>query len=119
MGDSAQYTEASSSKKIYMLGITGDQSINGVTPLVTQGFTKSLARMNVPAQLVVPRNMSDVKFNELRQILVQAGRAKTVNDAFAVDYCQSLNQMPDSNIQGYYNLQVSEWQRLSSGVSLK
>jgi tripartite-type tricarboxylate transporter receptor subunit TctC len=119
MGDSAQYTEASSPKKIYMLGITGDQNINGVAPLISQGFTKSLARMNVPAQLVVPKNMPDLKFNEIREILVKAGRAKTVNNAFAVDYCQSLNQMLDSNIQGYYNLQVSEWQRLSSGVSLK
>ena len=119
MGDSAQYTEASSPKKIYMLGITGDQPVNGVMPLVTQGFTKSLARMNVPAQLVVPKNMSDAKFNDLRQILVQAGKSKTVNDSFAVDYCQSLNQMPESNTQGYYNLQVAEWQRLSSGVSLK
>ena len=119
MGDSAQYTEACSPKKIYMLGITGDQPVNGVMPLVTQGFTKSLARMNVPAQLVVPKNMSDAKFNDLRQILVQAGKSKTVNDSFAVDYCQSLNQMPESNTQGYYNLQVAEWQRLSSGVSLK
>ena len=119
MGDSAQYTATASPKKIYALGITGDQPVNGVVPLVTQGFTKSLARMNVPAQLVVPKNMSESKFNDLRQILVKAGRAKTVNDAFAVDYCQSLNQMPESNTQGYYNLQVAEWQRLSSGVSLK
>jgi len=119
IGDSAQYTEAGSPKKIYMLGITGDQTINGVAPLVTQGFTRNLARMNVPAQLVVPKNMSESKFNDLRQILVKAGQSKTVNDSFAVDYCQSMNQMPTENLQGYYNLQVAEWQRLSSGVSLK
>jgi tripartite-type tricarboxylate transporter receptor subunit TctC len=119
IGDSEQYTTAGSPKKIYMLGITGDQTVNGITPLISQGFTKSLARMNVPAQLVVPKNLSDAKFNEWREILVRAGRAKSVNDAFAVDYCQSMNQMPTENLQGYYNLQVSEWQRLSSGVSLK
>jgi tripartite-type tricarboxylate transporter receptor subunit TctC len=119
IGDSEQYTTAGSPKKIYMLGITGDQTVNGIAPLISQGFTKSLARMNVPAQLVVPKNLSDAKFNEWREILVRAGRAKSVNDAFAVDYCQSLNQMPTENLQGYYNLQVSEWQRLSSGVSLK
>lgn len=119
MGDSAQYTQPNSPKKIYMLGVTGDQTINNVSPLITQGFPKSLARMNVPAQLVVPKTISETKFNELRQILVQAGRAKSVNDAFAVDYCQSLNQMPTENLQGYYNLQVSEWQRLAAGVTLK
>lgn len=119
IGDSAQYTNSKSPKKIYMLGVTGDQTINGIAPLITQGFPKSLSRMNIPAQLVVPKTLPDTKFREWREILVKAGRAKSVNDAFAVDYCQSLNQMPEENLQGYYNLQVSEWQRLSSGVSLK
>jgi tripartite-type tricarboxylate transporter receptor subunit TctC len=119
IGDSEPYTKTSSPKKIYMLGITGDLPVNGIVPLTTQGFPKSLARMNVPAQLVVPKNLSDAKFNEWREILVRAGRAKSVNDAFAVDYCQSMNQMPTENLQGYYNFQVSEWQKLSNGVSLK
>jgi hypothetical protein len=119
IGDSEQYTKDGSPKKVYALGITGDQTVNGIAPLVSQGFPKSLARMNVPAQLVVPKNMPDSKFNELREILVKAGRSKTVNDSFATDYCQSMNQMPTENLQAYYNLQVSEWQRLSSGVSLK
>lgn len=119
IGDSEQYAKEGSPKRVYMLGITGDKTVAGVAPMVTQGFPKSLARMNIPAQLLVPRNVSDAKFAEWREILVQAGKAKSVQDSFAKDYCESLNQMPTDQIQGYYHMQVAEWQRLSSGVSLK
>jgi tripartite-type tricarboxylate transporter receptor subunit TctC len=119
LGDSEQYARPGSPKRVYMLGITGDKTVAGVAPMITQGFSKSLARMNIPAQLVVPRTTSDVKFNEWREILVKAGQSKSVQDSFARDYCESLNQMPTDQIQGYYNMQVVEWQRLSSGVTLK
>jgi len=119
IGDSIQYTKADSPKRVYMLGITGDKSVAGVTPLVAQGFPKSLNRMNVPAQLVVPKNVPETKFNEWREILVKAGQARSVQESFAKDYCESMNQMPTDQIQGYYHMQVVEWQRLSTGVSLK
>lgn len=119
IGDSEQYSKADSPKRVYMLGITGDKTVAGVAPMVNQGFPKSLARMNIPAQLLVPKNISDARFAEWRDILVQAGRSKSVQQAFAKDYCESLNQMTSDQIQGYYHMQVAEWQRLSSGVSLK
>jgi tripartite-type tricarboxylate transporter receptor subunit TctC len=119
LGDSEQYTKAGSPKRVYMLGITGDKNVAGVTPLISQGFPKSLARMNVPAQLLVPRNLADNKFAEWREILVQAGRAPSVQQAFDADHCESLNHMPTDQIQGYYHMQVVEWQRLSTGISLK
>jgi tripartite-type tricarboxylate transporter receptor subunit TctC len=119
LGDSEQYTKPGAPRQVYALGLTGDKSVGGVSPLVTQGFTKSLARMNVPAQLLVPKSMPEAKFTELRNILVQAGRSKTVQQAFDKDFCESLNQMPTDQIQGYYYMQMVEWQRLSSGVSLK
>jgi tripartite-type tricarboxylate transporter receptor subunit TctC len=119
LGDSEPYTKSGSPKHVYMLGITGEKTVAGVSPMIAQGFPKSLTRMNVPAQLLVPRNLSDTKFNEWREILVQAGRTPSVQRAFAADYCESLNQMPTDQIQGYYHMQVAEWQRLSAGVSLK
>lgn len=119
IGDSEQYARAGSPKRVYMLGLTGDKTVAGVAPMVSQGFPRALSRMNVPAQLLVPRNLSESKFNEWREILVKAGQARSVQDSFAKDYCESLNQMPTDQIQGYYHMQVVEWQRLSSGVSLK
>jgi tripartite-type tricarboxylate transporter receptor subunit TctC len=119
IGDSEQYSKPNSPRRVYMLGITGDKTVAGVNPLTSQGFAKTLERMNVPAQLVVPKSTPDAKFKEWREILVQAGQSKPVQESFARDYCNSLNQMPDDQIQGYYHMQVVEWQRLSSGVSLK
>lgn len=119
IGDSEQYTRPDSPKKLYMLGLTGDKTVSGVAPMIVQGFPKALSRMNVPAQLLVPRNLADNKLTEWREILVKAGRAVSVQRAFAADYCESMNQMPTEQIQGYYHMQVVEWQRLSSGVSLK
>jgi tripartite-type tricarboxylate transporter receptor subunit TctC len=119
LGDSEQYAKPGTPKQIYLLGLTGEKTVSGVAPLITQGFSKSLSRMDVPAQLVIPKTVSDAKFQEWRKILVQAGKAKTVQESFARDYCESMNQMPDNKIQAYYNMQVSEWQKLSNGVSLR
>lgn len=117
LGDSAQYKEGKN--QVNVLGITGTQSIDGVTPLINQGFTKDLAVMNVPAQLLVPVGMSDAKFNELREILVKAGRGKGVQEAYDVDRCQNINQMPDIELQNWYRKQTEDWKRLTTGVTLK
>jgi tripartite-type tricarboxylate transporter receptor subunit TctC len=119
LGDSEQYTKPGAPRQVYMLGLTGEKTVSGVAPLVSQGFPKTLALMDVPAQLLVPKTVSNAKFAEWRDILVQAGRAPGVQQAFAKDYCESLNQMPGSQLQSYYNTQVNTWQRLSNGVSLK
>jgi len=119
LGDSEQYSKPGAPRQVYLLGLTGEKTVSGVAPLITQGFPKSLARMDVPAQLLVPKTMADARFTELRDILVAAGRAEIVQQAFAKDYCQGLNQMPTAQLQPYYNMQVTEWQKLSSGVSLK
>ena len=118
LGDSMQYAQANSPKRVYMLGITGDKTVAGVAPLITQGFPKTLARMNIPAQLVVPKNVSDEKFTAWRNILVRAGSSKLVQDSFVLDYCESMNQMPTDQIQPYYNMQTVEWHRLTQGVKL-
>ena len=119
LGDSEQYAKPGAPRQVYLLGLTGEKTVSGVAPLITQGFPKSLGRMDVPAQLVLPKTVSDTKFAEWRKILVQAGQARTVQESFAKDYCESMNQMPDDQIQGYYNMQTVEWQKLSNGVSLK
>jgi tripartite-type tricarboxylate transporter receptor subunit TctC len=119
LGDSEQYAKPGAPRQVYLLGLTGEKTVSGVAPLITQGFPKSLGRMDVPAQLVLPKTVSDTKFTEWRKILVQAGQARTVQESFAKDYCESMNQMPDDQIQGYYNMQTVEWQKLSNGVSLK
>lgn len=116
MGDSAQYVEVN---KINVLGATGPRTVNGVKPLSSQGFTKDLDLMDIPAQLLVPTSFPDSKAKEIRDIFVQAGRQPNVLDSYKLDYCQSNNQMLDKDIQPWYNKQTADWRRLTKGVVLK
>ncbi len=116
MGDSAQYVETN---KLNVLGATGSKTINGVKPLSSQGFTKDLDVMDVPAQLLVPVTFPEAKAKEIRDIFVQAGKRQAVLDSYKPDYCQSNNQMADRDIQPWYAKQTADWKRLTQGVNLK
>lgn len=117
LGDSAQYLEGR--VKVYQLGVTGTQVVNGIQPLSQQGFTKDLELMNVPAQLVVPATVSDSRVRELREIFLRAGKSTAVAEAYKVDFCPSINQMPDAEVQPWYARQVADWKRLTTGVNLQ
>ena len=116
MGDSAQYVETN---RLNVLGATGSKTIGNVRPLSSQGFTRDLDVMDVPAQLLVPNSFPEAKAREIRDIFVQAGRRPAVLDSYKPDYCQSLNQMSDRDIQPWYSRQTADWRRLTQGVSLK
>jgi len=116
MGDSAQYVETN---RLNVLGATGSKSIGNVRPLSSQGFVRDLDVMDVPAQLLVPNSFPEAKARDIRDIFVQAGRRQAVLDSYRPDYCQSLNQMSDRDIQPWYAKQTQDWKRLTQGVSLK
>lgn len=116
MGDSAQYVETN---RLFVLGATGAKTVNGVRPLSSQGFTKDLDVMDVPAQLLVPTTFPEAKAQEIRNIFLEAGRRQAVLDSYKPDFCQSNNQMLDKDIQPWYNKQTQDWRRLTQGVSLK
>lgn len=116
MGDSAQYVETN---KLSVLGATGPKAIGTVRPLSSQGFTRDLDVMDVPAQLLVPTTFPEAKAREIRAIFVEAGRRQAVLDSYKPDFCQSNNQMVDKDIQPWYNKQTQDWRRLTQGVSLK
>lgn len=73
---------------------------------------------SAPQHLVVPKSVSADKFREWRAILVRAAQARSVRDAYAVDHCQPLDQMPDNQIQAWYYKSNAQWHKLSQGVSL-
>ena len=116
MGDSAQYVETN---RLNVLGATGSKTIGNVRPLSSQGFTRDLDVMDVPAQLLVPNSFPEAKARDIREIFLQAGRRQAVLDSYRPDYCQSNNQMSDRDIQPWYAKQTADWRRLTQGVSLK
>jgi tripartite-type tricarboxylate transporter receptor subunit TctC len=117
-GDSEQYTRPGSVKQTYWLGQTGDAGIKGTELLSNQGFSKDLVSMSTPQQIFASRKLSDAKFNEIRRILVEASRTKSVRDANAADNCVPNNQMPDAQLDNWYNSQIIQWRRLTQGVKL-
>lgn len=117
IGDAKQFSEGK--HKLYVLGITGPKTVNGIKPLAQQGFNKDLELMNTPAQLMVPVTVNDAKFKEWREIFLKAGRSQAVMDSYKGDFCESNNQMTDAEIVQYYKTQTENWKRLSQGISLK
>jgi hypothetical protein len=74
--------------------------------------------MSTPQQIFASRKMSESKFQEIRKILVEASRAKSVRDANAADNCVPNNQMPDAQLDNWFNSQLVQWRRLTQGVKL-
>lgn len=116
LGDSAQYVEQ---RRLQVLGITGSQPVAGYPTLSSQGFTKNLDFMTVPAQILIPNSFPEVKAREIRDIFRAAGTKTSVLDSYRADFCQSNNQMPDSDMAAWYSQQTADWRKLTQGVSLK
>jgi tripartite-type tricarboxylate transporter receptor subunit TctC len=117
IGDAKQFSEGK--HKLYVLGITGPKTVDGIKPLAQQGFGKDLELMNTPAQLMVPVTVNDAKFKEWREIFLKAGRTQAVTDSYKIDFCENNNQMTDAEVVQYYKTQTENWKRLSQGISLK
>jgi tripartite-type tricarboxylate transporter receptor subunit TctC len=119
VGDSEQYLKDTGLGRVYMLGVTGDRPVLSTPTFVSQGFDKITSYMNAPSHLVVPNNMPEAQFKEVRAILMKAGRDPAVLDSYKTDHCSSLNQMPDDQIQPWFNAQNARWKKITSTISLK
>jgi tripartite-type tricarboxylate transporter receptor subunit TctC len=118
LGDVKQYARADSVKRVYLLGMTGKESIDGVPLLKNQGFPTVTADMSTPQQIFVPRKFPQDKFLEIRKIFVEAARSKSVRDANAADGCIPNNQIPTEELDQWFNSQYVLWRRLSATVKL-
>jgi tripartite-type tricarboxylate transporter receptor subunit TctC len=105
-------------KRVNILGLTGTKVVNGYATLVSQGFPKTLAQMNIPEHLVVAANVPDDKFAEWRGILFKAATAASVQETFQQNFAMPLNQMSDNSIQPWYAKQTDHWKQVSSTIKL-
>jgi tripartite-type tricarboxylate transporter receptor subunit TctC len=117
-GDVEQYARTDSVKRVYLLGMTGKESIKGVPLLKNQGFPAVVADMSTPQQIFIPRKFPEEKFQEIRKIFVEAARSKSVRDANAADTCVPNNQIPTAELDNWYNSQLVLWRRLTQGVNV-
>lgn len=103
--------------KLQVLGISGHNSVRGFPTLISQGFGTTVANISVPFHLVVPASMPQDRFNEWRQILVEAGKNASVKETYRSDACVPGN-LTDADLPVWYRNQVEQWHRLSSGIKI-
>lgn len=106
-----------SDKKVSVLGITGNKTINGYVPLVKQGFDKSFADMNVGHHLLVPESVDDSKRKEFYDIFAKAAKTESVRTAYAVDYCEPQT-VEYKNLNKFFDFHTTYWKKLASQVKL-
>lgn len=99
---------------LFALGISGHKPVRGVPTLESQGFTGVGEVVNMHS-LQVPKTMPEAQYLELRNMVVQAARANSVQKAYAVDYCEPSN-LDDVATQRWFDGQVILWKRLSQGA---
>lgn len=105
-------------KQLNVLGISGSTPVRGFPTLTGQGFGRTVADISVPFHLVVPTSVSDIKFKEWRDILVQAGQSATVKETYKLDACVFFD-LSNENLESWYRAQVAKWKQLSNGVKIE
>ena len=101
---------------LFALGISGRKPVRAVPTLESQGFAGVGEVVNMHS-LQVPKTMPAEQYNELRDMVMQAARADSVQKAYAVDYCEPSN-LDSVATQRWFDGQVALWKRLSQGVKL-
>jgi len=106
-------------RKLYLLGMTGKQAVNGVQTLSSQGFSVLLTDMSASQQLFVSVKFPEDKFKEIRSIFVKAAQSKLVRDANSADGCIPNNQLADKDLDGWFVFQNTHWKNVASGITIK
>ncbi len=102
--------------EINALGISGRKVVRGIPTLESQGFAGVGEVVNMHS-LQVPRTMPVEQYNELRDMVIRAARADSVQKAYIADYCE-LSNLDSAATQRWFDGQVALWKRLSQGVKL-
>jgi tripartite-type tricarboxylate transporter receptor subunit TctC len=113
IGEVEQYIEE---KKLYGLGVTGNNTIKNIRPLETYGFSGVGEIINMHS-LIVPKTMPQDQYAELRNFVVEAAKSPAVQKAYTSDYCQpSFLDLPKTQL--WFSKQIEFWRRLSQDVKL-
>ena len=118
LSEPENWSKDTSKVKVVILGITGGKSIHNHPTLISEGFPKVIANLHAPHHLVVSNKVPNNKFDDYRAILFKASKTKSVQDSYAVDSCDPLNSISDSEIQPWFHMQNSRWKQLTYGVKI-
>jgi tripartite-type tricarboxylate transporter receptor subunit TctC len=118
VGDQEKWATENSKVKLHILGATGAKPSGKYQTLASQGFPQSLAKMNTPYTFMVPTSFKEEKAIEIRKILVEAEKAQSVRNSYALDYCAPF-QVPENQLKSWWDEQNAFWTSLTVGVKLE
>lgn len=102
--------------KVFGLGATGRQAVNGIPTMHGLGY-KDMAAMSNGHSLIVSRDVAPEQFADWQQIFVRAARDPSVQASYAVDHCQPMIY-DESQTQKWFDDQIRFWRRQSGTVKL-
>ena len=108
---------ATSDRKVSVLGITGNKTVNGYTPLAKLGFDPSFADMNVGHHMVLPVTIDDTKRKDFYEIFAKVSRTDAVRAAYAVDYCEPQS-VKYEDLNKFFAFHAEYWRKLAGQVKL-
>jgi tripartite-type tricarboxylate transporter receptor subunit TctC len=104
-------------RKVSVLGITGNKTVNGYIPLVKLGFDPSFADMNVGHHMILPVTIDDSKRKEFYEIFAKAARTDAVRAAYAVDYCEPQS-VKHEDLNKFFAFHTEYWRKLAGQVKI-
>jgi len=117
IGDLEKFEIEKNGRRMTILGVTGTKAIGKYPTLSSNGFPSILDKMSSQTSLMVPSSWSNEKAKEIRTILLQAETAKSVRDAYALDYCIPF-QLPENKLKSWWDEQNETWAKLTNGVKI-
>jgi len=68
--------------------------------------------------LYVPKTISNEKYNEWRDILIEASKSKSVRDNYQANSCIP-NVLDKQQTFNWYQAQAKQWKMLADGIVIK
>ncbi len=98
-------------KKLYMLGVTGPDTINGVPTLASQGFNGMDQVVNMHS-ILAPSHWSKENVDSLRVMFARAAQDPRVLKSYEPDRCRA-SLLDSSGNQRWFNNQKDLWKELT------
>ena len=119
IGDVEPWSRNTNNKKLYILGIAGNNAKSQYPLLSAQGFSPNLQNMGAAQHLVVPVDLSESKFNEWRKILTEAEKAQSVRGNYAMDQCEPFDNIKTvEQLNQWYKFQTEHWKKTASTIKI-
>jgi putative tricarboxylic transport membrane protein len=102
--------------KIYALGVTGPNRIDGVPTLISQGFAGMDQVVNMHS-ILAPATMPSETATELKQLMARASKDPAVLRSYETDRCK-ISYLESTDNDRWFATQQQLWKQLSDRAKI-